>query len=570
MLGELAETRRYRAFISYSHADAAAAYRLHRALEQYRVPRRLVGRATSRGSVPRRLSPIFLDRQELAAGTDLSEDIRSAIAGSDAMIVLCSRAARASAWVDREIALFRDQAPNRPILAVLIEGDPTESFPEAMLSGPVPCDPIAADFRRSADGPRLARLKLIAGLTGLELDALIQRDAQRQVRRVTAITFAATLAMLIMAALLVVGIQARREAERQRAEAEGLVEFMLTDLRKQLKKVGRLDVMNAVNRRAVAYYGDVRALASVSDRGLEQRAALLHLLGEDAQTGGDLAHALLWFRSAEAATTAALIRKPDDPNAIFAQAQSAYWIGRIHELRLEWPQADAHYRRYADGAQRLIAIAPTNPDYMMEMGWSALNLGLVTEYGHHDAAAAETLFRRGILWIDRASRARPGDTAILRELANAYGNLADSYNARRLWQQSLDTRWQQYRLYRRLHDSEPGDADKVFRLATAERSVAKLSLRVGEAATAEAMAWSAYRRSRWLTAHDPANAEWRLFDTKVACDLLDIGPHAFEPTSAQLRQRIATAATGFKRENNPALAGISKCVKRVAAAPAAE
>ena len=53
---------------------------------------------------------------------------------------------------------------------------------------------------------------------------------------------------------MIMAVQARYEAERQRASAEGLIEFMLTDLRERLKGVGRLDVLSAVNRRALSYY----------------------------------------------------------------------------------------------------------------------------------------------------------------------------------------------------------------------------------------------------------------------------------------------------------------------------
>jgi len=56
---------RYSAFISYSHQDKASADWLHRTLESYRVPSRLVGRQTAAGTVPRRLVPIFRDRDEL-------------------------------------------------------------------------------------------------------------------------------------------------------------------------------------------------------------------------------------------------------------------------------------------------------------------------------------------------------------------------------------------------------------------------------------------------------------------------------------------------------------------------
>ena len=50
---------KYRAFISYSHADRRWAEWLHKALETYRVPSRLVGRETPAGVIPRSLAPIF-------------------------------------------------------------------------------------------------------------------------------------------------------------------------------------------------------------------------------------------------------------------------------------------------------------------------------------------------------------------------------------------------------------------------------------------------------------------------------------------------------------------------------
>ena len=41
--------RRYSAFISYNHRDKAAATWLHRALETFRIPKRLRGRETGFG-----------------------------------------------------------------------------------------------------------------------------------------------------------------------------------------------------------------------------------------------------------------------------------------------------------------------------------------------------------------------------------------------------------------------------------------------------------------------------------------------------------------------------------------
>jgi len=61
----MGDSRRYRAFMSYSHSDAAVAARLHRSLENYRVPKRLRGTPGEFGPVPERLNPIFRNREEL-------------------------------------------------------------------------------------------------------------------------------------------------------------------------------------------------------------------------------------------------------------------------------------------------------------------------------------------------------------------------------------------------------------------------------------------------------------------------------------------------------------------------
>ena len=62
---------KYFAFISYSHRDERWAKWLHKKLETYRPPRRLVGRKTSFGTVPARIPPVFRDRDELASAVDL-------------------------------------------------------------------------------------------------------------------------------------------------------------------------------------------------------------------------------------------------------------------------------------------------------------------------------------------------------------------------------------------------------------------------------------------------------------------------------------------------------------------
>src|SRR5271165_4683038 len=98
---------RYRAFIAYSHQDEAWAKWLHKALETYRVPARLVGTKTEVGAIPPRLAPIFRDRDELPSSPDLSRKINEALAQSEHLIVICSPHSAASRYVNEEIITFK-------------------------------------------------------------------------------------------------------------------------------------------------------------------------------------------------------------------------------------------------------------------------------------------------------------------------------------------------------------------------------------------------------------------------------------------------------------------------------
>src|SRR5262245_48209600 len=93
---------RYRAFLSYSHADTSAAKRLHNCLEGFRIDKDLVGRETALGPIPKSLRPIFRDRDDFTAGHTLSEQTLAALDGSAALIVLCSPAAAKSHYVNEE------------------------------------------------------------------------------------------------------------------------------------------------------------------------------------------------------------------------------------------------------------------------------------------------------------------------------------------------------------------------------------------------------------------------------------------------------------------------------------
>jgi tetratricopeptide (TPR) repeat protein len=554
---------RYSAFLSYSHRDSAAGGRLHRRLETYRIPRRLVGTPTPRGTVPGRLWPIFRDRDELPAASDLSETVREALARSGALVVLCSPDAAESLWVAQEIEVFRRLHPDRPILAAIVAGEPPDCFPaplRALGRDGAWHEPLATDLRAGRDGAHLGLLKLVAGITGVGLDALVQRDAARRIRRITAVTIAAVAAMLMMAALAWFAIDARREAERQRAEAEGLAKFMLTDLRERLREVGRLDIMRTVNARALAYHNMQLQLYHRPEDQI-MRARVLHAIGEDDIARGNLDSALVSLREAHRITTDQLARARGDPQRLFDHARSEYWIGRVHELRQDWPAAERQYSRFAEAMARLIERAPANPDYMMEVGWSAFNLGnaqLATE----NPGAAQQSYEKAIDWFGRTARARPRDREAPRAQANAYGGLADSFYARDMWRENFAARRNQYRIVERLHRADPSNLQNAFRFALAQRAVGAALGKVNDPAGAQRQILGAYEWSLRLSASDPSNAEWLLFKAQVGCEIHYRRLALPEGTTADgLAADIRAVSAALRRRRDPRQTLISACVE---------
>jgi hypothetical protein len=150
-----------------------------------------------------------------------------------------------------------------------------QCFPPALLEPDAQGtlrEPLAADARREGDGRERAFLKLVAGLLGVGYDRLAQREAQRRQRKWAAVAATSLLGMAIAIGLAVTAWVARNDAQRRQAQAEDILGFMLGDLRKKLDTVGRLDLMRAVDDKALDYFATLDP-RDLDDRRLENRRA---------------------------------------------------------------------------------------------------------------------------------------------------------------------------------------------------------------------------------------------------------------------------------------------------------
>ena len=545
--------KRYWAFISHSHQDAAWARWLLRSLETYRLPKAIVGQQTAMGPAPRHLKPVFRDRDELAADPDLTGRLERVIEQSHAMIVICSPSAARSEWANEEIKAFRSQNGDQNLFCLIVDGEPNaqlskkpgleECFPSALredANGKTLTSirqPIAADLRPGGDGKRLALLKIVAGLLGVGLDDLVKRDSRRRQHQLTAIAAGSVAGMVAMGGLAAVAVSERIEAERQRAQAEGLIEFMLVDLRKSLEPAGKLDALSSVGKRAMDYYAAQRADRQDADS-LGRRSRVLHLLGDVDDQKGDLNSAIGEFREAAVSTEALLKREPNSPQRIFDHAQSVYWIGYAAWRHGQAEEAERRFREYAALANRLIQLKPDNTAWMAEVGYANNNLGMVQlERGSIDAARAS--FERSLSIKSDLVRLAPTDRDLRTDLAQTWAWMADVEAEGGHYKAAIDLRQKERATYQALLADRPTDLLLQTYMVVNRRTVAQIFHEQGREAEAIGESRAASKAAAILVASDARNA---LYRQQLAASLVSEGEVCLEAGNRVWAEQVARQA----------------------------
>lgn len=220
---------RYDAFISYRHGgrDQFVAENLHRLLETFKLPTNIEDKTNGKKKIER----VFRDQEELPLASNLGDPIQDALRDSEWLIVICSPRLKESRWCQTEIETFIKMHGIEKVLAVLVEGEPSESFPEQLLYKEVevtaadgtvslekvPMEPLAADMRGETNkdvmkAMKLEMLRLLAPIFGVSFDDLRQRHRERRLRRIVALTSMAAAIMLVFG--LVSGVMAVRIAKQ--------------------------------------------------------------------------------------------------------------------------------------------------------------------------------------------------------------------------------------------------------------------------------------------------------------------------------------------------------------------
>lgn len=405
--------------------------------------------------------------------------------------------------VGRGWVALHDAAPGLPpdltaVIARCLAHDPADRYPSARA--------VAEDLRRFLDGD--------------VVEAYANRRAYRWARfaarhrRLLAV--AGVSAVLLVAALLVaavMGVRAVRAnavADQRRAQAEGLIDFMLLDLREKLEPVGRLDLLDDVGERALDYFAAVPE-SELSDEELAKRATALHQIADVRMSRGDLAGAARPLDQSLALARALAERDPDNPERLFGLGQSEFWAGFAHWERGNPEAARPHFEAYEEISERLVARDPERADWQAELSYAHSNLGSLLQ-AQGDLEGALDRFRR-TLAIDRrrlelAAGAGSEDEvrADLASAHNAVGVVLERTGrleeARAQYAADLAIRVE-------LAEREPANRTRRERRGTAHQYLGAIHLARDEPAPARRHLETSRDDFAYLVAHDPENGDWR-------------------------------------------------------------
>ncbi|MEM7586834.1 MAG: protein kinase [Acidobacteriota bacterium] len=387
---------------------------------------------------------------------------------------------------------------------------------------------LVEDIGACVDGDPERRLRDPAELAGrlrsLEARRLEQRaeeEAERSRQRVARRRRAAGWLGVAAAVLLLVisafayqtleaknrELEARQNAEQRRRQAEGLIDFMLGDLRSELQPLGKLELLDKVGDRAMEYFAAVPD-GDLSDEETASYAQGLHQIGQVRFALGRMDEAAEAFGESLAKAQELAARDPHNVDWQFDLGQSHYWVGYARWRESDLDAALGHFEAYRQISEKLVEQDPENTTWQTELAYSYNNIGLVFNQQGRLTEAARALEAHARIF-EGLSLQSPEDHALRAELADAYGKLGrvledhgELVQARSRFEASLE-------LFTQAAAGSPDDTGLQHLLNATYHHVGKVLQMQGEDALALQRFRSGLAGNRRLVAHDPDHLLWR-------------------------------------------------------------
>jgi len=468
---------------------------------------------------------------------------------------------------------------------------PTDRYPTA--------NELAADLRRFSTGQLVGAHQYTAW-------QLARRWLGRH-RAVVSVAAAMALALAALGVVSFVRITRERdraerqhaEAERSRTEVEGLLDFMLGDLRDKLAPIGKVDLLDLVATRASTYFaerpvdwarpetarnraaahenlGDVRGAQGNLDAALAEYRASEEILarlsethpnrtdwqfelassrskqGDTLRAKGDLPAAMQLYRSARSLRAQLAERSPGNPEWQAALGQSHSETGDVLLEQGDLDEALSEYRATEAIYERLADARPEVSDRRANLSSIRLRIGEALLYRGDPEAALEA-YRSSASLLEELTRADPENTRLLRNLSVAYDRIGNALEATGDRDGALAEYEAGKQIAERLARQDPSNS-------TWQRDLSVSHNKVGDAYAARSDPKRALREFRSaeeirerLAEMDPDNARWQR-DLSVSHDnlgkvLAQMGDHRASLQEFRASMRIAARLADLAPDN---------------------
>jgi len=342
--------------------------------------------------------------------------------------------------------------------------------------------------------------------------AWIRDKPKRRLRRVAAA--AAVLLVVLGVTKYTLDLRTEREtalaaqqlAESRRSQAEGLIGFMLGDLRKKLEPLGRLEILDDVGDRAMDYFAAVDE-AELSDDELSSRSRALYQIGEVRIHQGDLAAASEPLRESLELARALAERNPEDGDRLFELGQAHFWVGFVHWRRGELAEALEDFESYLGVSQRLVAMDAENLPWKLELAYAHSNIGSIHEARGELPEALEQ-FREALALKLALSEAEPDNTDWRFDLARTHNTVGHIEEALGHFDAALGHYRSELAIKEELVHQRPDHQPWRYELAVARNITGRLRLAMGAVDEASTLHDRAAATLEELVAADPTNSTW--------------------------------------------------------------
>jgi tetratricopeptide (TPR) repeat protein len=390
-------------------------------------------------------------------------------------------------------------------------------------------------------GSQVNQASALLGLEGFTLAPLQEEYVRSSLQRVKLGERLRLMVMLLITALAVLAVilglaarSAERDAEQQRTDAEGLMSYMLGEFVEKLRPLGRLDLLDDISGRALAYLSAAQN-ADASATTLAQRAKALHVIAEVNIARGKEAKAT---QALQAARTILVRQDHGDTTTKTVLKElgvNAYWQANIYLMRQQLNQAELQFIEYQHYADRLAAADPSDVDGWIEQSYAYVGLGSIAMKGHRYERAAGA-FEKSVQLKQRALTLQPGNKKLTAEMANSVSWLAEAKVKVGSLQDAMDLFNRAEQLLRPLHVAAPSDALSTFRLGSSLSFQGELKIAMGQGGDAYTMLVNSESLLHEAVKQEPSNLYWQQSLYAVQIKLLDLDSDVGNAASALPKQ----------------------------------